>query len=426
MNLSTGHADINFFGEVSPGVLIDSTDTCAPMIKGDDSAKGNDTFEIVRATPRFTLAPELFVTVDQRKLHKNHTKKPLDDNERGACYICQFNKAMHAAQWQHAFILNKVIGIYWAVDSNALYRFYDTETRVPSGKEWPFPKIGKMVYNSMRKEFPNLLSGIIASAAWTASSAWKRQRYDTLVRLSKHPPYFNKTFPISLRSQDVDLVKIGSLWLLRFSLTPGVKRTKQFEIPIKACDDAQVECLNALCEYKWKMGEVRLFHDIRGKDRWYATISYKRLVRRVVPDERIGIIHRGSENYVVAVTWDGDCFIDEGSDIKEYLIKAKIQRKNYKRSLKSANKYGKGCQRPLKALRNLRGKVSRWQSTRLQQTARALADWFKNKGATSVHISKFSIKPTCSQFTTWPYVTLQSRIISCLEEYGISTVVSEK
>lgn len=394
-------------------------------------AKSDIGIKINRATTRFLFDPRDILNEKQKLAHRNKSCEKT-------CPACLLFQGLRKARHGVAQVANTTIRALWKIDGEALDAFSAEHNRYPKGTEWKIPRINS--YATGRLIAPELSSGIVSAVTRFAENKWAQERYDALVKQTCSPPHFKDTLPIPIRMADSYLRKENGVeieattaltYWLGFSLKPGRHSGgKEFRVPLVPRDAVQKLALEKLSSGEWKRGELKIEEDRRHPGKWFARLSYS----RIVPKKKEGVtaaINRGIITFVAAVTSSGSQWIYDANDIEAYLKQVQRRRRQYQNDSKASNRWGHGRKRTLQPIAPLEKKAENWRKTKCQTIARQLAMWMSQKDVSRVFIEDFSGirngpiekldggKMVWDRIQEWPYFELQTRLTSCLQEYGI-------
>jgi transposase len=349
---------------------------------------------------------------------------------------------LYAARRQWAQAQNMATRIHMRGDTEALDAYWLEHGEPPKkAKQWPFydPPKENSVYKQLRKAFPEMPSGMAASAARLARSKWRSDRYDVLVRCTKRPRHERETGAFSIRRQDWSLTKQGNGWFLSFPLQSG-GGDGRVRISIDVRDAYQRNLLEQLLLWKdskgkpnegWEAGDLKIEQDRKRPSKWYARISYKRLV----PVKKCGkaaAVHRGIRNHLVAVI-EGERkpWVVDGAEIEAYLKQYQRRRREYQNAWHTSGRKGRGRKVALRPTEPLQGKVDRWRRSTNQRHARRLVEWLVKNDVRVLFIEDLSSirdgeperleggEHVWKRVQEWPFYDVGTRIESCANEAGI-------
>lgn len=373
--------------------------------RGDSDGGTKDERFIVRATMKFRLYPQ--GPEEWTELHEFR------------------QQAVHAA--------NVLLRTYYRLDGESLDAFIAEHGHPPRrGKDWPMaakPQINS--YQTVRRAAPQLASGAVAQALQRqVDQYWKRWRWDTLVFCKRQPPLFRETRAIPFRAAEVKVKAQGDRWAIDVPMWSGRNGGRR-QFVVSARDAREKTTLRALSKGDWRVGNAALIWDER-KRRYYIRVSYTKRVDTLPVTSRTAAIQRGIRQFLVAVTYDGATWIDEGHDLVEHRKRSAARRRQIQSSIKASRRKGRGRKRALKAIRKLQDKTMRWRDTRTQQLARSMVRWLAQQGVTILYVEDFrDIRRYCEEqlgeriapyVHDWRYDDLKNRVVSCAEEEGMHVV----
>jgi len=411
----SGHAASS--EEESPETLANKAREAPRSTAEEGSPPGNEpplsptkTTKITRATARLTL----------------DLRRRLDDPDR--VWADELDKALIKAQRECSRAANAVTRILWRADGETLDALRKANNF--SAKNWPFTKIN--TYAIARELAPELNTGIASAVSRMAMVKWGDDRWDALVRETRSPPHYRSTMPIVLRAQELRLRQDKGVFRLSLSLRAG--RDARIEIPITPRDPRQQADLAKIATGEWKIGDARVEQDRLRPRRWFIRIAYTRFVEKKTGGITAAI-NRGIRAFLVAATAKGSHWVYDGEDIEAFLKQVQRRRKSYQYASKASSRWGHGRQRTLRPIKPLEDKATRWRETKCQVIARQLARWLDQEGVTCCYVEDFvGIRhsppekleggvPVWQRIQEWPYHQLLTRLVSCLDELGIETVV---
>ena len=450
---ATGHAGAQVTGEASPAALANlpphgGTATNTPDV--------SPLVPIVRCTCRIQLdVAEL--AVDRQE----HIKKRCGGAE-GGCHACEMYRDLKAAQQAAVTAINAATRAHWRADADLIDRFLLTKGRAPKGAEWRAPLDAKAVLSSaapglpagvkdvialkivnskgnlytyplVRAVAPTLSSQVATALATRAQDKWRQLRFDALVRQSVSPPHFRTTMPLPIPRQAFRLTHDhDDFYKVSFSLLAGGEG--RYALTIRARDQYMRAVLGELVGKQTKMGEVQITQDRLRPGRWYVRIAYTRKVPKRVSDVAVAV-HPGLIRFVQATSSNGGKYHHEGHDIEAYLRQIQRRRREFQNDSKASGRWGHGRKRTLKPIKFLEGKGDRWRDNKIQYIARRVAKFARDMNASIAYMPDFSGvrdglpenlkggKSLWDRIQSWPYFRQQQAISSCLEEYGIETVI---
>jgi hypothetical protein len=299
-----------------------------------------------------------------------------------------------------------------------------------AAQEWPSYSLN--TYALARSAYPEVLAGTVSAIDKMVKDKWRKERFAIFARNERSSArWVSATAPIPLRRADFKLEEQAerNLFLLRFSLTSGrTARGKEFALPLRAKDQRMYRDLRAIARGEAQMGAAQLLRNRQGK--WGLRFAYKRLVQRVEGD-KLAAINRGITCILAVVTEDSQQLIYDGYDIEAHLAATQAQRQRYQRGYKVSGRKGHGRKRALRPTDVLQEKTARWRKTRMQTIAREAARWLRDRGVSRVLVDDLEGirdgavelldggKPVWDRIQRWPYYEMGSRLVACLEEYGI-------
>lgn len=460
-------------GEVSPSTLANSAQdgalTVHPSKEGDDAGgdlRTNESLEIVRATCKVRVD---FMAYSQDKKERIKLHRALDQAQRDTATV--MNLVTRELWRQDSELLDRFMAEHGAEYMEAKkehekvlegYREKVSRYKVrrkkykagelkkepkkparPKGPSpWPKPwriSFGQTeAWHMARKAVPGLMRAIAAGASKNAWDKWRKERGEALLFQTRSPPHYRTSTPIPVGRQSYAFKELSpKQYALSFSLRSMGARDSdaphghEFTLPLTAKDAHQKTMLHNLAAGTWKPCQLKLVRDRLRPHRWYVTIAYKRLVPRV--EGKIAAVNTGIIAFIAAVIEGmGDAWIYDGHDIEAFLKQIQYRRRCYQYDSKASGRGGRGRKRILKPTAPLIEKGERWRKTKCQIVARKLARWFQKHGVSLVYIDGFKGirdglperleggKYIWDRVQEWPYYQLQTRLISCLEEYGIA------
>jgi transposase len=328
-------------------------------------------------------------------------------------------------------------------DTEVLDRFILEHGRKPkNAQEWPRVSLkaesGLNLYALGRRAAPELASGIVATIAYAVSRKWNQERWATCIHETRSPPHFRAGQPFSIRRQDFTVGPENEgtvdLAVALYANAVATKGKGRYRLPLSIKDTRQKEVIEKLVTGSWKTGELKIEQDRLRPQKWYARISYTRIV-----DLRTGgikaAINRGIRNFLVMVAETGDREIHDGNEIEAFLKQIQARRRSYQRQIKRSSRIGHGRRRALEPIVKLEDKATRWRKTRNQTLARRCAIWLRDRGVTTLYLEDFTAirdsppekleggQYVWERIQEWPYYDLGQRITACVEEYGIEVTV---
>lgn len=386
-----------------------------------------DSFTIIRATTRFQVDLRA-LSIDDSKGREKGDKRVLSKDEKRARDILEDVSRLTTTARNVAMRANI------RTDSDALDKVMAATGAMPRKTgDWAAKKLYS--YKIVRAAVPALSSTIAATIQNAIDQKWRQVRYDVLVRQTESAPHYRlgQAFPVPTAAMRFTC-EAGKYWVSVTLYASDHDGAKRLVVPLVPKDNHQKEVLQHLAEGDWRVGQATIERDRLKPSKWYLRLAYKRLV----PKRKEGLsaaINRGISAFVVAVTESGEQWLYDGQDIEAYLKQIQRRRKAYQYASKASGRWGHGRARTLRPTKPLEDKAGRWRQTRCQVIARQLARWMAARGVATVYIEDFSGirdgvpekleggKWVWNRIQEWPYYQLQMRLISCLEEEGISTVI---
>lgn len=396
-----------------------------------DGYQTTETIEIVRATMRFAVEP--WRMAQDPEAHNERVGKVRQcGGSEGGCHGCQLADALYDAQRSVAGAMNLIARHHERRDG-ALYQ--DLKL---AGEELKLGTLLRDGYRLARSAYPELLSGIVASASKIVEDKWSQQRWKILAYNERSPSrWTSDNAPIPLRHADVNLTESEDsrdLFFLEFSTAAARadRRRKQWRLPIRSKDQAQYKILHALVTGEVRLGAMQLQRDRRHK--WHLRIAYARRAPLPAGNTQWAAVNRGIVVFLAVVTEKDKVWLYDGHDIEAYLAQMQARRKQYQRTYKVSGRKGHGRNRALQPIDFLSGKATRWRQTRAQTIARETARHLKDSRVTHLALEDFKGirdgavelleggKPVWDRIQTWPYFELGQRLRACCEELGIVVV----
>jgi hypothetical protein len=371
--------------------------------------------ELVRATSK--------LSIEFQRLGK-------EDAER-------LRSALFEARRRCALGANVLTRRLWRIDGDALDAFLEQSGGImPRSKlDWPAPVVNG--YETIWRLVPLLNRGIASAVSSAATVKWAQDRWPALILQEKRPPHYCETMPIPLRAADVRFEyteEEGGVLRIYCSLSSGRHDGGlEWRIPLRVRDGYQKRLAAAIADGSIRHGSVIIKQDPKRRMRWNVQIAYK---RRVAPETGVltATLNRGMRYFLVSVTSTGEEWRIEGNDIEAHLKQIQHRRQCYQRDSRASGRRGRGRSHILRPIRHLIERGERWRATKCQTIARAYARWCYDRGIALVYLEDFTAirrgeperlkggEHVWKRIQEWPYYELQSRIVSCLEEYGIRAV----
>lgn len=328
---------------------------------------------------------------------------------------------------------NAVARALCRLDIDELDRVLRREGRMPrNAKELPCPQLPSWGYQLIRQVAPLLGTNICNVTSKMASTRYRQERWEALVRQSRRPSHFTETLPIEIHTQGIKLRREGQddetpRWWLDVALRTG--HNCRTSLPLRVRDKHQETILEECYAGRWKLGQPKIEQDKKRPGKWYVRLAYKRQVKQTTGGQTMAV-HRGIRCAIVAVTSTGERWMYDGNDIEAYLRQIERRRRQYQNDSKAAGRSGHGRKRILRPIAPLEKKAQNWRNTKNQTIARRLARWAQERGVTAYIIEDLSgIRQGAPErisghnykrVQTWPFADLGMRLHSCLEEIGIT------
>lgn len=326
---------------------------------------------------------------------------------------------------------NAVARALCRLDAERLDEFLLEQGRLPrTAKELPCPELPSWGYQLIRQVSPLLGTNICNVTSKMASTRYRQERWEALVRQIRRPSHFTETLPIEIHTQGIKLrkevIQDTTHWWLDVALRTG--HNCRTSLPLRVRDKHQETILEECYAGHWKLGQPKIEQDKKRPAKWYVRLAYKRQVPRVAGGQ-IMAVHRGIRCAIVAVTAAGERWMYDGNDIEAYLKQIERRRRQYQYDSKAAGRSGHGRRRILRPIAPLERKAQNWRNTKNQTIARRLARWAKERGVTAYIVEDFAGirqgaperigEHNYKRVQSWPYADLGMRLNSCLEEQGI-------
>jgi ssDNA-binding Zn-finger/Zn-ribbon topoisomerase 1 len=397
-----------------------------PQVHKDDGKKQEvcSCIKIVRATTRF----QIDLTSLSPKAPPG-AKRPLSPAEKA------LRDALQDVAVLATTARNVAMRANYGADSKSLDDYLLEHGEMPrKSADWCTTKLYS--YPKIRAAVPRLSSNIAATLQREIDRKWSQVRFDVLIRQIDSCPHFRVGQPVPVPASSLRMRKRedGAL-VLSFSLYSGAHDgVKSVEVPMIARDDHQRELLEKIATGEYKYGQAMIERDRLRPSRWYLRLAYT----RKVPKRTEGIVagvHRGIKTFLCAVTADGEQWLYDGYDIEAYLKQVQRRRRRIQNSVVASARVGHGRRRVLTPISHLQDKAARWRATRCQVIARRLAQWLSDRNVRRVYLDDFvgirnglpeqleGGQTTWQRIQEWPFYEMQMRLIACLQEYGIETVV---
>lgn len=372
------------------------------------------------------LLVEPWRLLDDPALRDKHANRKCGG--RDVCPACQLLQALYASKDECARAANVALRARWRADAETLDAFMAEHGRPPKkGAEWPTVKFN--TYQQVRRVAPGLSTSTASSLARAVDQKWAEKRWISLIFTKERPPHWQSKLPVPLRAAELKLRALGGD---RYGLSAAIRSGDdgRFTLPITVKDRAQNRVLHALTQGHWKIGAAQLEQDRLRPSTWYLRLSYKREVDVVAGPEVTAGINRGIRCFLAAITSTGEQCIYGGTDIVAFLKQMQRRRREYQRQLMFSNRRSHGRKRALKPIEKLEGTAERWRQTRCQTIARSFVRWLVQQKVTKLYVEDFTgirdfavedLGEHVGQLVQeWPYYQLQTRLVSCAEEAGLT------
>lgn len=415
-------------------------------------------WSVVRATPRFDI--------DLRRL----TPEPAGPRQKGqkreqSAEEKAVRTALSDVAKRVVTAANALVRELDRRDGGALDAFVLEHGRTPlwdpevakDQQEWQPPLLGASdpdwlvndgggplnAYQLVRRHAPTLCGGIASAIARAVTKKWFNERWEIYVRQTRRVPSFKKGDPIPVRAQEISFSQDahGHCYASMLLYERGVACAR-FRLPIDVRDERQKRLFGAFLAQSTgkvkpasnvgsiKFGAALIEQDRLRPWRWYLRVSYTQFV---VPRTQglVAAVTLGIRCFICSVLENGKIWIDDGRDIEAYLRQIQRRRKEYQYGTKASNRVGHGLKRTIRPIEKLTGKAERWRKTTNQTKARRLAMWLRDRGVSKVRMASFAgVRDTPPELLEggervwrrvqeWPYHDLGTRLVACLEEYGI-------
>jgi ribosomal protein L37AE/L43A len=316
-------------------------------------------------------------------------------------------------------------------DAEALDAFLSNSGGVmPRGKELDWPSYGSnradspvYSYRAIRSVCPRLNTSVAAWLGKDVSSKWGANRWEVLIAQTKARPHCKPTHPIPIPSAVVRIRKTDTGAALTFRLySTDAEGETSITVPLVARDARQREELDALVSGEWKLGQVVLSRHHEKRGRWFARLSYTKLVEAKTGAIRVAA-RRGMRSLLVAACTDGDVReIDGGADIVEFKRRMDARRRSFGHRERGPAAVGHGVRRALNPLIALTDKEARYSKDRCKRAASLLVKYALSRGASEVYFEDFSTPKREGDYwllARWPWFMLAESCKTALEAVGI-------
>lgn len=420
-----------------------------------------EAFSVVRATGKIEIDMALLAEDHEAHIARVKQGEPKRCGGPAKCTACRLLQEFTLLQRSATMASNMAMRAMWRLDADQVDR-HVLETGSPKGLKWAKytpadiepvlrsispgmpPAVAAVIaektcskgffqaYNLCAHVMAGWSSGIAAAVAKSVEDAWKKTKFDALVLQNRRPAHYTTTVPVPIRASEIDVVapaERNGAYQITFPIRAG--RGQQLSIPVKPRDKYQALLLRELASGAVRCGAAKLEQDRLRRSKWYLRIAYTRLVEPA-KTRLTATVHTGILCFAYAMTANGRALAYDGFDIEAYLKQIQRRRRQYQYDSKVSDRWGHGRERTLRPIEHLSGKAERWRKTKIQTIARRLARWLKNEGVGHVVLGDYTGirdglperlrggRPVWERVQEWPYFEMQTRIIACLQEVGIS------